>query len=252
MSSTDADPPVKRAPVVYGKRPPRPSTVASVHHACTVPSQRRQSSPSPSVRASDTEPPRSPNVANTFQFGFRHLLKELDEQFDDRDPGPSQVKDLQSVSMGTATLSSEARRPSGDLSHASPSASPTSLDATSAQEHSPQSPTVRRRTRRVPNPVPSDSEAEEQGNSSSVSPVRHAITTPHSRSSPTPPTSSEVPMVGRKTKGKAPARDVLPLLFEVEQPSAAELPTKSKKGRRRSEPLVRPKTKVPLLRRIHF
>jgi hypothetical protein len=59
-------------------------------------------------------------------------------------------------------------------------------------------------------------------------------------------------MVGRKTKGKAPARDVLPLIFDGEQPSAAELPTKSKKGTKRSEPVVRPKTKVPVLDHIHF
>ena len=248
------DQPVKRAPVVYGRRPPPPSTVVpsehDAHHA-TVPSQRRQSSPSPSVHASDTERSRSPNAPDTFQFGFKHRLKELDEQFGDRSatPGPSQVKDLQSVSMGTATLSSEARRRSGDLSRLASSASPTFLHATSAQEESP---VVRRRIRRAQNLVPFDSEAEEPSNSSSVSPVRHAITTPLSRSSPTPPTSGDIPMVGRKTKGKAPARDVLPLIFDGEQPSAAELPTKSKKGKRRSEPLARPKTKVPVLDRVHF
>lgn len=240
--------PIKRAPVVYGKR--------SNHHPVdeqersfesrVVPSQTRASSPPLSIHASGNERSRSPDAADPFQFGFRHRLKELDEQFDDHDaqsskPGPSQVKDLQCVSMGTAVLSSDACCPSGDLLRASLSPYPTSLRATSAQGNSPQFPLVRRRTRRAP--IPSDSEAEEPSKSSSVSPVRHAITTPHSRSSPTPPTSGEIPMVSRKAKGKAPARDVLPLLFDGEPPSAVELPAKSKKGKR-SEPSARSKTKV--------
>ncbi|KAH0839632.1 hypothetical protein J3R83DRAFT_548 [Lanmaoa asiatica] len=267
--------PVKRAPVVYGKRlnhHPPPSLAVSgdeqvqslerdrVQHDHTVPSHWRRLSPSPSIHVSDGEHSRSPDAADPFQFGFKQRLKELDDQFDDHDAqpsepgpspsrqavhvGPSQVKDLQSVSMGTTMLSSEVRHSSGDLSHASLSQSPASLHATPVQEHPPESPLVRRRARRVPNPVLSDSEAEEPSNSSSVSPVRHAITTPHSRSSPTPPTSGEIPMVSRKAKGKAPARDVLPLVFDGERPSAAEFPVKSKKGRR-SESLPHPKTKAP-------
>lgn len=288
MSPIDASPDscsgpdhlIKRAPVVYGKRSnplAPPSTVAlvddqaessGVYHARTVPPQRRQSSSSsPFVHASDSECSPSPDAADPFKFGFRNRLKELDEQFDDRDAqssrscpspsgqavraGPSQVKDLQSVSMGTAILSSEARRSSGGLSRASLPPSPTSLHATTDQERTLESPLVRRRVRRVANIVPSDSEVEESRNSSSVSPVRHAITTPHSRSSPTPPTSGEILMVSRKTKGKAAARDVLPLIFDGERPSAAELPTKSKKGRR-SESLARPKTRVRVLGCIHF
>lgn len=271
-TSRSPDQPVKRAPVVYGRRsnnhPPLLPVVPPdeqeesfgydcVHHPRTLPSQRRTSSPS--IHASDSERSRSPDAVDPFQFGFRHRLKELDEQFDNHDAqsskpglstgnkavraGPPQVKDLQSVSMGTPTLSPDARRSSGDLFRASLSPSSTSLRATSALEHPPESPVVHRPTREAPTPALSDSEAEESSNSSSVSPVRHAITTPHSRSSPTPPTSGEISMVSRKTKGKAAARDVLPLLFDGERPSAAEIPRKSKKGRR-SEPLVRPKTKV--------
>ncbi|KAF8138155.1 MRC1-like domain-containing protein [Boletus edulis] len=268
-NTDDSSRPIKRAPVVYGKRSnfPPPAVMLPVdgqhqsferrrgHHG---PSQRRRSL-SPSVHASDSEHSRSPAVADPFQFGFKHRLKELDEEFDHRDVpsyrpspspsreavcvGPSQVKDPQSVSMGTPILSSEARRSSGSLSPTS-SPPPTSLHTTSAQEHPPESPVVHRRARRVANPVSSDSEVAVPRDSSSVSPVRHAITTPHSRSSPTPPTSSEIPMVSRKSKGKAPARDVLPLVFDGERPLAVELPIKSKKMKR-IEPLVRPKTRAP-------
>lgn len=237
--------PMKRAPVVYGKR-----SNATVAHSPTLHSL------SPSVHASDTEPH---DAADTFQFSFRHRLKQLDDEFDDRDAqspsreaaGPSQVKDLQSVSMGTTILSSEARPSSAALSPPSLSPPSASFQVSSAQEHPPGSPLVQRRTRRVSSPVSSDSEAEEPNKSSSVSPVRHAITTPHSRSSPTPPTSADFPMVSRKTKGKAPARDVLPLVFDNEQPLGTEPPTKSSK-RRQSEPLVRHKTKVQVLNRIYF
>lgn len=279
-ASCSPDKPIKRPPVVYGKRSnphPPPSAVGPadehersfehnrVNHTRVVPSQRRGSSPSPSIHASDSERSRSPDAVDPFQFGFRRQLKELDEQFDNHGAqsskpglspssqavraGPSQVKDLQRVSMGTTMLPSEARRSSGELSRISLPPSPTSCRTTSAQESPPAPPLVRRRTRRVP--ILSDSEAEEPSNSSSVSPVRHAITTPHSRSSPTPPTSGEIPMVSRKGKGKAPARDVLPLLFDGEQPSTADLPAKSKK-KKGSEPLVRHKTKVQLLAHIHF
>ncbi|KAF8558978.1 hypothetical protein OG21DRAFT_1480851 [Imleria badia] len=233
--------PMKRAPVVYGKRS-NPTVTPTID-------EEQQHSPTPSVHASDSS--RTPDTADTFQFSFRHRLKQLDNEFDDRDahspprePGPSQVKDLQSVSMGTTILSPEARRSSGDLSPASLSPPSAFVHAASAQEHPPESPLARRRSRRVSSPVLSDSEAEKPSKSSSVSPVRHAITTPHSRSSPTPPTSGDFPMVSRKTKGMAPARDVLPLVFDDERPLTAELPTKSKK-RRRSEPLARSKTKAP-------
>ncbi|KAG8218354.1 hypothetical protein J3R82DRAFT_3973 [Butyriboletus roseoflavus] len=267
-ASCSPNKPIKRAPVVYGKRsnhhpPPSPMVPADehespVHHARVVPSQRRGSSLSPSIHASDNKLSRSPDEVDPFQFGFRRQLKALDEQFDDHGAqsskpgsspssqavraGPSQVKNLQRVSMGTTSLSCEARRSSGELSRTSLPPSPTSCRATSAQETPPESPLVHRRPRRAP--ILSDSEAEEPSNSSSVSPVRHAITTPHTRSSPTPPTSGEISMVSRKGKGKAPARDVLPLLFDGERSSAAELPAKSKKTRR-NEPLARHKTKAP-------
>lgn len=275
-TSRSPDRPIKRAPVVYGKRSnrlPSPSLGMSideqqqsfeydrVHHAHAVPTQSCPSSPSPSVHESDGERSRSPNAADHFQFSFRNRLKELDEEFDNHNAQssrsgpspfreavyapPSQVKDLQSVSMGTSILSS-ANTYSGDLSPASLPPSTASFHATSSPEHLYGSPPVRQRARRATNLVLSDSGGEEQSNSSSASPVRHPITTPHSRSSPTPPTSSENPMASRKAKGKPAARDVLPLVFDGELPSAAELPIKSKKGRQ-SEPLARPKTKVRVI-----
>ena len=247
---------MKRAPVVYGKRSNNHAPSSSVGPAGDQDQDRvchARSSP-PSVHASDNERSRSPDAVDSFQFGFRHRLKELDEQFGDHDAqsskpglfpdnpavhaGVSQPEDLQGVSMGTTILSSEVTCAS--------SPSLTSSQSTSAQVHPLKSPPVRRYTRRVSSPVPFHSEAEQLSESSSVSPVRHPITTPHLRSSPTPPTSGEFPMVSRKAKGKAPARDVLPLLFDGERPSAAEIPIKSKKGRR-SEPLLRPKTKVKIL-----
>ncbi|KAG9317178.1 hypothetical protein JVU11DRAFT_1371 [Chiua virens] len=268
MSSIDdnahsLDNSIRRAPmVVYGKRsnsnpllsrvPPTGELEQFSEHD-RIHDTRTASSPSPSVRASDSELSRASGSVDPFQFDFRHRLKELDEQFDDHDAqpskpgvppsrkamraGPSQLKDSQSVSMGTPILSPQARHSSGN---ASLSPSPTSLRVT--KEHPLASPLLRRRARGIRNRVLSDSEAEGPSDSSSVSPVRHAITTPHTRSSPTPPTSGEIPMLSRKTKGKMPARDVLPLLFETE-PSVVEVPIKSKKGRRSELPAC--KTKAP-------
>ena len=268
----DDDRPMKRAPVVYGRRssnnpPPSPvvspdehaQSVEHVHHSPMAPSPPPKSARS--LNASNPERSPSPDADTSFQFGFRHRLRELDEQFEHRDlqsqrgsssdnkgaqADPSEVKDLQSVPMGTTMLSFEMPHASasGELSHSS-SPPLSSLPTISTQEYPPNSPPLHRRARRPQNPILSDSEAEEPSSSSSVSPLRHAIATPHSHSSPTPPTSGEITMPSRKAKGKAPARDVLPLFFDGEGPSPAET-SKSKKGRR-SEPLVRPKTKVWLL-----
>ncbi|KIJ70449.1 hypothetical protein HYDPIDRAFT_78205 [Hydnomerulius pinastri MD-312] len=233
-------------------------------------SEGRRASPSPPAPSSDDEAD-APGTASGYQFDFRRRMQELDEKYDNDDvpatqpqprrssPSPSSppeqseatgaspMKGVQSVAVDTVPLSGETGYSSEDPFSGSLSPLASSLPAPSTQEQLSESPIIRRRVRgRVKQVVVSDSDAEEQSNSSSVSPVRHSITTPHLRSPPTPPTSEfEMPTTKRKSdkaKGKAPVRDVPPLRFDSEGPASA-ISRKVNKGKGR-ESSARPKTKV--------
>ncbi|KAI0069976.1 hypothetical protein K474DRAFT_1713741 [Panus rudis PR-1116 ss-1] len=142
----------------------------------------------------------------------------------------------------TRTSNSPQRLPS---SHSSP----LSLSATRSQ--SPADRAAKRRVRRLAQ-SDSDSEPNTRPSTPQTSPAKlHHITTPNTRSSPTPPTSEEM-APSRKGKGKAP-QNPIPRLFE-DMPAHPddERPTQkastSRGGKRKSkEPKVKAPTKKELL-----
>ncbi|KAF9224303.1 hypothetical protein BS17DRAFT_779610 [Gyrodon lividus] len=249
-----------------------PYEYKGVHNDHVVASEGRRASPSSSTHSleDDTD---GPVTALGFQFDFRRRIRELDKQFDnDNEPiaqprprklssSPSlpleqseaadlfSINDVQSVTVDAAPLSFDAGSSSQGPFGGSLSPLTNSLPAPSIQEQLAESPIIRRRVRGgAKHIVASDSEAEEPSNSSSVSPVRRSITTPHLRSPPTPPTSEfEMPSTKRKSdkaKGKIPARGVPPLHFDSEDPSASTVSLKLNKGKGRGSS-ARSKTKAP-------
>ena len=222
-----------------------------------------QQTPRRSPPISSDDDSDSPGVSSRFQFHFRRQMKELDEKFDKGDvhifpslraksllPSPSLAEvagplpqdpmaDATSIPCDTDRASEDPF--SGSLSlPTSPSLHPTvdSFDI---------SPLVTKRARgRTKRRVTSDSEQDPPSDSSSVSPVRHSINTPHLHSPPTPPTSEfEMSTVKKsgKAKGKAPVRDVQPLQFNSEDPSGSAISRSESKGKRRETSTLL-KTKV--------
>ena len=206
----------------------------------------------------------SPAASSHFQFDFRRQMKELDEEFDNGDvhisppspPKSSLASSLPAEIAGPSPQSDAAPIPrhmdytpsedpfSGSLTF------PISSSLHPAASSFDNSPLVTRRVRGRPKQrVTSDSELDPPSNSSSVSPVRHSINTPHLHSPPTPPTSEfEISTIKKsgKAKGKAPVRDVQPLQFNSEDTSGSALPRSENKGKRR-ESSTRLKTKVQFL-----
>ncbi|KAH7888042.1 hypothetical protein F5I97DRAFT_944152 [Phlebopus sp. FC_14] len=239
----------------------------SDHNRAVVSTAQRASSSATASSFDDDDEADESGAAPAYQFDFRRQMRELDEKFDNdnelvekslpqKSPSlpskpterneSSPIDRPQRVAVDAVSLSCDAAHVSDDPFSGSLSPLTSSQPAASAQDLSSESPVVRRRARaREKHVVISDSEPDVPSNSSSVSPPRHSITTPHLRSPPTPPTSEfEMPTTKKKSgksKGKAPVRDVLPLQFESEGPSTVAPPRKLNQGRRGESS----KTKAP-------
>ncbi|KAL4082002.1 hypothetical protein V8B97DRAFT_1879878 [Scleroderma yunnanense] len=259
--------PIRRSAFIYGKHRNEHRGDADaatenqrpIEDAETLTSTQRTSQhSSPASSDSDSD---IPGASSHFQFDFRRQMKELDEKFDNGDghmSRPLHATSLPSSPLPTEITGSsphdpiEGTAPPCDTEHLSEDpfsgslSSPTpSHPIASSLDNSP--PVPRRARGRTTRLVTSDSEQDPSSNSSSVSPVRHSINTPHLRSPPTPPTSefemSTVKKIG-KAKGKAPVRDVQPLQFNSEEPSGSAVSRPENKGKRR-ETSTRTKTKAP-------
>lgn len=235
----------------------------------TVPSTTKRA-PQCLPNASSDEESDDPGATSHFQFHFRRQMKEIDEGFDNHDEPLPQIPrsksfpaspeaaevplspqmDVRSVmdAPDTTSLPHEKALTSEDPSSGSlsplrpspPNATTSSLD---------NSPITSRLVKgRAKHPAVSDSESDPPSNSSSVSPVRHSLDTPHLRSPPTPPTSEiEMPTTKKssKAKGKAPVRSVPPLRFNSEGLSTSLFSGSESKGKRRESSGHRVKTKAP-------
>ncbi|OJA13418.1 hypothetical protein AZE42_05784 [Rhizopogon vesiculosus] len=277
--------PLKRAAVTYGRRREHQPEVrdSSVTLAdCSSPAVQsesldgkesdsanflafdaQQSSQSSSMTyANDDGMDDASPTKPSHQFSWRAQLKALDEAFDNDEellaqprvaerssssPLPIQPPPFEENESTHKDTTPPSPAPQHDELFGDTLLHPTSeLSApTSSAEDSP---IVSRRVRRSRKRVDSDSERENSGNSSSVSPVHHPINTPLRRSPPTPSTSEfEMPSVRQKAdkgKGKAPARNVPPLRFESESVSTNATSKKGNKARHKDDS-VRSKTKAP-------
>ncbi|KAG6901551.1 hypothetical protein C0995_010661 [Termitomyces sp. Mi166 len=206
----------------------------------------------------DDDEPDSEDASPAFQFSWRKKLKDIDTEEDDvaglRGVIEEKRASKQREEEGHASALSPQRSESSDLSHLPTSpvesgkdtstervfgGSLSTLTSSSPTAHSSfarsPSPQVTNRSRRK-KPIIHDSDSEDGENKESSPtspPYPHQLTTPESRSSPTPPTSDDdMPaLLGQdvKRKWKASIRpDVVPLHFSEEP--VATISTKSQKA----------------------
>ncbi|KAI6105443.1 hypothetical protein F5141DRAFT_1064629 [Pisolithus sp. B1] len=279
--------PIKRSTFVYGKRknaePEQRDT--ATHSSAAQPAAKRLPSPSHTwgstadrvllsttkpasqclSQASSSEESDDPGATSHFQFDFRRQMKEIDDGLDSYDEEPQILRarsppaspiphspqiNVQCIADTTDTTSLlhekmlTSEDPSGG-SLSSPRSSPPPA-TTSSFDNSPVIPG--RVKGRAKHPVVSDSESGPPSNSSSVSPARHSLNTPHLRSPPTPPTS-EIEMhtakKSSKAKGKAPVRSVPPLRFNSEDLPTNLFSGSDNTGKRKEGSGHRVKTKAP-------
>uniref|UniRef100_A0A4Y9YD13 DNA replication checkpoint mediator MRC1 domain-containing protein n=1 Tax=Dentipellis fragilis TaxID=205917 RepID=A0A4Y9YD13_9AGAM len=263
-------PPVRRAPVTYGRRrdnapAPDPDTSAESHSTRQkttagrsedeiVPDSDEFNVPQSSLLTgashdsdADTDEDEGdarPGVTK-FHFGWKKTMAEIDEMSDEDlkraggaadGPGSPMKHVPTSPAAPPAELDDLFR---GSLSSLTESSSHASLPTLSSPSTLPATKRAAHAYRRAVIEESSDDEPTPKKAPSSPNtspPFPHPITTPKGRSSPTPPTSEgDMSPAVVKPKGKARSRTVAPLLFDenIDASSAKESRVASKQPERR-------------------
>ncbi|KAI0638262.1 MRC1-like domain-containing protein [Trametes polyzona] len=206
--------------------------------------------PSSDFDASNTSPPskhagdlsddghESDDGPSTYQYGWRKKLKEMDA--DDFEAGEGAGAQMPDVDQGKASVPT---RPASPVDQAAKEAFSGTLTSLPSSAQSSSLIINSRPPRRVSAAHTSEPESDvELRPSTPQTSPRHPINTPQTQSSPTPPTSIEMP----PKKGKGKQRETNPLPFESADDLASGPKTVARKPQKTSKaPAASKRTKAP-------